>query len=339
MRILITGATGLLGSHVAERLRTAGADVVALVRNRSDTRHLESIGVELRRGDLTRPESLRSAVRGCTGLVHSAAIIVAGVPWDEYRRVNARATADLLRAAAAAGVARAVHISSVAVYGGAEVAHRAPVDEDDPLDIEQAEGEFYARSKRQADAIAREFQRRGDLEVAVLRPALLYGERDRVVIPRLMKLFKLPVVPLVGRGEAELPLAYAGNAADAVRLALEHSRAAGGTFNLASDFPITQRRLFSLLAWELGRRRLFAPIPRALLAGLARTLEATTGLFTDRPPFLNRRNVSFMGAGNPFDSSRARDLLGWEPRVPHEEAVARSVRWFLSRSNLRGSTP
>ncbi len=326
MRVFITGASGLLGSHVAERLRSEGQDVVALVRQTSDTSFLDSIGVKLREAPLTDVDALAGAIADSDAVVHAAAIVVADATWQTYREVNVGGTMAVLEAAVRAGARRVVHVSSVAVYGGAEVAGLAPVTEDMPLDLPLADGEFYARSKRLAEEAAWRFQREGSLEVSVVRPALMYGERDRVAIPRLLRVLNSPLVPLVGGGQSELPLVHAANVADAIFLALTSERAAGEAFNLATDFPITQRQLFELLARQLGKRPVFVPVPYIAVYGLAAAVESLTRLLSDRPPFLNRRNVSFMGAGNPFDSSRAREVLGWKPRLGHEEGVQRSLR-------------
>ncbi len=330
MRVFLTGATGLVGSHVAERLRDEGHDVMALVRAGSDTGFLESIGAELHVGDITEAESMTGAMAGCDGLVHSAAVVVGRVPWERYLELNVKATERVLEAAAAAGLRRAVHVSSVAVYGGAGVMRRAPVTEDTPLDLPLSDTEFYARSKRLAEEAAWRFQREGRLEVVVARPALVYGERDRVAVPRLVRALSFPVVPLVGGGRSRLPMVYAGNAASAIVRMLLSARAPGRAYNLATDFPITQRDIFHLFSKQLGRRPLFVWVPYKAMLSLAWMFERITQAVSNRPPFVNRRNVSFIGGGNPFDSSRAREELAWKPEVSHEEGVRRAVDWYLA---------
>ena len=114
---LITGATGLLGSHIAEQLRAAGQPVRALVRPNSDTRFMDSLGVEKVLGDITDPASLAEAFKGVTTVYHSAAQVGDWGPWDRYVAVTIEGTRNMLAAAKAAGVGRFLHVSSISAYG------------------------------------------------------------------------------------------------------------------------------------------------------------------------------------------------------------------------------
>ncbi len=330
MKVFLTGGTGLLGSHVAERLIREGHSVRALVRPGSVDEHLRSLDLECWPGDITEARTLAGAMSGCEGLVHAGALVVAKETWDAYRRANIIGTENVLAAAAGQGVRRAVHVSTVAVYGGAEVSRRTNVDEDAPTDTPLPPGEFYGRSKRGAEEVAWRFQREGRLEVTAVRPDVIYGERDRVVIPKLARSLSLPVTFTVGSGRKELPLVYAGNVAQGIARALTSESAPGRVYNLATDFPITQRQFFNLISRELGRRRARLQIPYALAYGVALAIELGA-LLTNRRPLLSRRHVSFMGRGNPFVSDRAREELGWDPEVTHEEAVRHAMEWYMSR--------
>ena len=134
MKVFLTGGTGLLGSHVAERLIREGHSVRALVRPGSVDEHLRSLDLACWPGDITEARTLAGAMAGCEGLVHAGALVVAESTWDAYRRANIIGTENVLAAAAGQGVRRAVHVSTVAVYGGAEVSRRTNVDEDAPTD-------------------------------------------------------------------------------------------------------------------------------------------------------------------------------------------------------------
>ncbi len=329
MQVFLTGGTGLVGSHVAERLVREGHAVRALVRRAAEATHLQSLGAELVVGDVTDASTLAGVMGGCVGLVHSAAAVTVNAPWEVYQRVNVDGTANVLGAAARQGVRRAVHVSTVAVYGGAEVARRERVDESTPTDSHLGPEVFYGRSKRGAEEAARRVEREGPLEVTMVRPDVIYGERDRAALPRLVRYASLPVVLLVGDGRSELPLVYAGNVAQGIVRALTSPRAAGRVYNLANDFPIQQREFFELLAHHLGRRPRFLPIPMAVATGLAGGVEALTRLRGARRPVVSRRHIAFMGRGNPFVSERAKAELPWEPEVTHEDGVRRSVEWYL----------
>jgi nucleoside-diphosphate-sugar epimerase len=206
VKVFLTGGTGLVGSHVAEHLARAGHEVRALVRPGTDAAFLGSLDAELREGDITEPGSLAGALRGCDAVVHAAAAITARAPWELFRRVNVRGTESVLAAAVDQGVPRAVHVSSVAVYGGDEIVLRGGVDEDASMSRPLPPGELYGRSKREAEEVALRFQREARLEVTLVRPDVIYGERDRVVIPIFARYLSAPVVPTVGGGHKELPL-------------------------------------------------------------------------------------------------------------------------------------
>ena len=329
MRVFLTGATGLVGSHVAERLVRDGHEVKALVRPGAELEFLRSLGAELVSGDITDRDALVEAMSGCDGVVHSAALIVGDVPWEDYRRVNVDGTQHVLEAAAQGGARRAVHVSTVAVYGGSEISRQKRVDEDHPTDGPLPPGEFYGRSKRGAEEVALSFQAEGRLEVTIVRPDVVYGERDRVLIPRLARYLRSPLAFTVGLGHKELPLVYAGNIADAITRALTSPRAPGRVYNLANDFPISQRKFFSLIAARLPGPKLLLPLPYLLAYGAAAAIELAARMRSARPA-TSRRHVAFMGRGNPFVSDRAREELGWEPAVEHVEGVRRAMAWFQS---------
>lgn len=340
MSVFLTGGTGLIGSHVAERLIRDGHQVRALVRPDGDAGFLRRLGAEIWPGDVTRPDSLASALDGCEGLVHAAAIVVARASEEAYRRVNIGGTEAMLETAARAGVRRAVHVSSVAVYGGPRALARGSIDETAPTDDPLPAGEYYARSKRESEAVAWRYAADSPVEVVVVRPDVVYGERDRAVIPRLVRYLDRSIAFTVGEGDRTLPVVYAGNVADGIARALVTRGAAGRAYNLANDFPVTQRRFFELVAAALGRRPHFVALPYRLADVAAALAEAIARIPGRGPaPALNRRRVAFLGLGNPFVSERARSELGWSPSVDHSEGVRRAVAWHRADGSLRIPDP
>lgn len=331
MRVFLTGGTGLLGSHVAERLVREGHEVRALVRPGSDARFLSELGCRLCTGDVTDPESLARGVAEADGVVHAAAIVVSDAGGEEYERVNVGGTENVLRVAADRGLRRVVHVSSVAVYGGAAAIRGGGIDETAPRDTPLPPGEVYARSKRAAERVVWEFAARAPTpEVVVVRPDVVYGERDRAVIPRVVRALKGPAAFLIGTGRRALPLVYAGNVADGIVRALSRPGVGGRAYNLTRDFPITQRQFFGYAVRALGRRPVFVPVPYPLAYALAWAAEALAGARGAGAPALTRRRVAFFRSGNPFECERAVRELGWGPSVPHREAVRRAVEWHLA---------
>jgi nucleoside-diphosphate-sugar epimerase len=320
MRVFLTGGTGLLGSHLAHELRSHGHEVVAMHRRGADTLCLEETECELVEGDIRDDaETLSPLMGGCSHVVHGAALVYADGAWPRIRAVNVDGTRNVLTAARLAGVHHAVHISSVAVYGDVP----APVDESTPIDSDLPPGDLYARSKREAEEVARGIEEKRGFPVTILRPAAVYGERDRLMAPALERILRLPLVPLLGPAENTLPVVYAGNVAVAIRLALGAERG-GTTYDVAYDEPLTQRQLMEWMATGLGLTPRFFTLPAALIRGGAGML-AQLGIGTPGAKHLPINRLTKLALEpNPFSSERIRNELGWSPPYGHQEALART---------------
>jgi nucleoside-diphosphate-sugar epimerase len=219
--------------------------VRALVRAESDTRHLERIGCDLVLGDLEEPRGFRGAADGCPTAVHAAALVAAREPWDRYRRVNVEGTRHAVTECLRGGVDRFVHLSSVAVYGHPRDHGPTGIDETSPTDRPVPETAHYGRSKRAAEEVVRSIAG-GEMDWVLLRPCVVMGERDRTFTPRVARLARQPLIPLVGGGGNDLALVYAGSVAEAAWLAAGRSGAANRAFNVTDDGELTQRRLLEM---------------------------------------------------------------------------------------------
>lgn len=333
MRVFVTGASGLIGSHLASELVDRGHEVVALCRGGSDTSFLDRIGCRIVRGDVRAgAERMAPSMAGCDRVVHTAAQVYAGGSWPKVRESNVDGTRNVLTAARLSGAEHVVHVSTVAVYGRA-----APkTDEDAPIDTPIPPGDLYARSKREAEAVARGIEERRGLPVTIVRPAAVYGERDRLMAPALAALLRWPVVALLGPGHNTLPVVYAGNVATAIRRTLEKC-AGGDTYNVSLDHPLTQRALFDGLARGLGKKPRFVSLPTELVRTVGGFL-ARVGVKAPGAQHLPLERVIELGLGeNPFPSRLIRDTLGWDPPYSHDEALERTGRWLRARP--AGSTP
>jgi nucleoside-diphosphate-sugar epimerase len=328
LRIFLTGGTGLIGSHVAERLRRRGDDVVALVREDSDTRFLVQIGCTLARGDVRdSPEHLARALEGADAVVHAAALVYARESWPKVRAVNVDGTAYVLEAAGQAGIRAAVHVSSVAVYGPV----RGPVDEDTPTDTPLSPTDLYARSKREAESAARWAAAEGGVRLTLLRPSAVYGERDRLFAPRVARIVRMPVVPVVGGGRNLLPVVYAGNVAAAVERCLDRpAETSLRIFDLGLDHPLTQRGLLEGMARALGLEPRILSVP-ARLVRTAAELGTRLGLTVPGAGDLSlSRFTRLTLEDNPYPSRRIRRDLDWHPPFGHDEGLARTAEWLAT---------
>src|SRR5688572_1430960 len=182
MRIFLTGGTGLLGSHVAEAAVLASHAVRALARPPADVRHLRALGVEIVVGDLCDAASpLADSMRGCEVVIHSAARVGDWGTWPQFLEETVEASRRVYDAAVAAGVPRAVHISSVAVYGKKLPLAGEVVESQGPLPPgEMPRWYFYGRAKSLAESLATRYHAEGRIAMSVVRPGWIYGPRDRV---------------------------------------------------------------------------------------------------------------------------------------------------------------
>jgi nucleoside-diphosphate-sugar epimerase len=326
-RALVTGATGLVGSHIVERLLEDGWRVSALVRDPSAANWLADAGAELARGDLANAESLRAAMAGCDVVFHCAALIAASGDWASFQRANIDGTRAVIEATASAG-ARLVHTSSVAVYGSAARYRAAPTDESTPL-APLAEHSYYARSKREAEQIVLDAHAVGDLWTTAIRPPMIYGKRDRQLVPRFARVMRTGFFPLFAHGRSTFSLVHASAVADGAVRAARCDAAGGRTFNLANDFPVTVADMVQLAANGLGRRVRGVNIPlrlaRASFAALAAAARvANQEAMAEQLP----GTVDTLSRDNPFTSERARRELGWSPTMRPEVGIPEAFAWY-----------
>jgi 2-alkyl-3-oxoalkanoate reductase len=330
-RALVTGATGLVGSHIVEQLVRDGWSVRGLARSDASRTAVRALGAEPVAGDVLQADTLIAASAGVDAIFHTAAAITQGGGWESYRALNIDGTAAVIAATERSG-ARLLHLSSVAVYGsaGRYNATGEKTSEDTPLGA-LADRSYYARSKRESEAMVMEAHRAGRIWATAVRPSVIYGPRDRQFVPRMAQALRLGVMPIVGGGRSTLAVVHAANVADGAIRAAGSERAGGRAYNLANDFDVTVRDFFRLAGEGLARSIRFVPVPlwlaRAGLRGF-RVVDrlAMGGKFA----VASEGSLSFMSRDNPFTSDRARRELGWSPRVTPDEGVPAAFRWWAT---------
>jgi nucleoside-diphosphate-sugar epimerase len=334
MRVLVTGATGLIGRHVVERLVADGLRVTALIR--PGTSPLEEWGaaVETVTGDVTDGGSLDAAVQGQDCVVHAAGIAGDGAPRAQLERVLVDGTAHTL-AAAAGLVPRFVHISSVAVYDHPD----RPVVEDDGFARHTPPWNHYSRAKIAAERLVWSAHRAGAFSATVLRPSIVLGLGDRSTTPRILRLLRstLANFALINGGAGPIPCVTASDLAEAVARVIATAGSAGRAYNLSGQETLTLSTLLRLHAEASRLRMPRRPVsPRVAVAG-ATAVEFWYRLTGAGPPPLSRFLVWIAGAACRVDSSRAAQELSWEGRTPYDRAVGEAVTW--DRTRREGSSP
>jgi len=326
---LVTGATGLVGSHIVERLLQDGWTVRALVRSPSPW--LESLAVESRQGDVLDADSFSRAATGCDVIFHTAAAITPSGGWEAFRRLNVDGTQTAIGAAERSG-ARLLQLSSVAVYGP-DARYRPTGEktgEDMPL-TPLPDRAYYARSKRESEELVLAAHAAGRIWATAVRPDVIYGCRDRQFVPRMARIIRRGVAPIIGDGHTTLALVHASSVADGAVRAAMSERAGGRVYNLANDFDVTVRQFFTWGAEGLGRRVRLLSIPKPMaqtaFAVLVYALKIATA---GRLSVLSSGSLDFLTRDNPFTSERARAELGWSPTVRPERGVPEAFRWWLN---------
>lgn len=328
-RILITGATGFVGSHIAQTCAERGIAVSTIARPTSDISFLQKLGVTIHRGDLTDIDVIRHAVEDADAIVHSAAKVGDWGPVEEYRKVNVEALRHLLEACRSDRLQRFVHISSLGVY---EARHHYGTDESEPLPIRHMDG--YTQTKVEAEHLALDAHRLQGLQVVVLRPGFVYGPRDRTVLPRLVEKLRNGVVQYLGDGKQAMNTIYVGNLVDAVLIALDKPEAVGQIYNLTDGEHVSKRRFFETIADGLGLPRPVKSKPLWLAKLASRIMEwRARRRRAKQPPRLTQATVKFLGLNLEFSIEKAKRELGYCPRVGFDEGMKQTLEWYKSASS------
>jgi nucleoside-diphosphate-sugar epimerase len=320
MKVLLTGASGFVGSHVLDLLLARGIPTAVLLRQTSNLRFIQArlSRAETRLGAVTEPKSLCAAVGGLTHVIHCAGSTKA-VRAAEFHEVNCLGTRHLVDAINQSGgqVRRLVFISSLAAAGPAPAS--APSREDAAPRPVSA----YGQSKLAAEQAIREGCR---AEFVILRPPGVYGPRDAEFL-KLFKAVKAHLCPVFGGGRA-FSLVFVRDLAEAVLACLAHPAAAGGTYNVAHPEPVTAASMAREIAAQMKTWTLSVPLPVQALYPVCLAQEGLARLM-GRASVLNRHKYAELrAAGWVCDSSRLQRELGVGSATTLAAGVAETLAWY-----------
>jgi len=318
-RILITGVSGFIGTHVARRLRQEGQPAVrGMARDPAKARDLAGEGVEIVRGDMTDAASLQRAVRDCSLVIHAAAQVSSVPERKAFEQTNVAGTESLLRVCAAAGVRRFVHLSSIAVFG---LAPSGEVTDDSPRRLC---GDPYCDTKLESEEVVFRYHREGRLPVTILRPSAVYGPGSThwTVIP--IKRIKKGKMFVFNGGRGMLNYVYIDNLVDAILLAARDDRALGEAF-IVNDGACTFREYYDAHARMAGKNGVRSmPLWAAHLWVRYRNLIAA---LRGEPYRIHPNGLGFLVATAVFHQTRLEQNLGHRTRVSLEEGLKRTETW------------
>lgn len=324
---IITGATGLVGSHIAQQLCQTGDLVRALVRSTSDTRFLQTLPVEIVVTDLQKLDNSIRALDNAGTIYHCAAFVRDWGNWKEFYEGTVETTRQLVEACRLVRAGRFVHVSSVSVFGNPPQS-AGLITEDSPTGKYLWCGDHYGRAKILAEEVVRTY---GDY--SIIRPSWIYGPRDLNSLPRVIAALRHRRAKLIGQGDNLLNLVHAADVARGAILAGQSPRARGQVFHMCSPGEITQREFFDLLSDQLGLPRVHQRVPFWLAWRAASVLELLYRLAGSKsPPPVTRRAILMLSRPNRFSIAKAEDELGWRPSIPATEGLREALDWSIKHA-------
>lgn len=323
MHALVTGATGFLGLYIVEQLVARGERVRALVRN--PTPNLERLGVEIVRGDITDRRAVVSACEGIDTVFHVAAVAGIWGPWDYFYSINTLGTKYVLDGCHEHHVGQMVFTSSPSVtFDGSE---QAGVDESAPYPERWLA--HYPHTKAIAEQAVLAAHEPGRLATCALRPHLIWGPRDRHLIPRLISRAKAGQLRCVGNGHNLIDMVYVENAAEAHLLAADalakpDSPAGGKAYFITQGEPVNCWEWINDLLALAGQPPVHKSISLTAAWAIGAALEiAHSALRIKSEPRMTRFLAAQLGRHHYFDITAARRDLGYSPRISTAEGMRR----------------
>jgi len=328
-RILVTGATGFIGSKLVETLVADGYHVKVLIRRPSAVSVPEKLSVEVEYGDVRNSESVERAVKDVDIVYHLAAIRGEKLlPRERYWDINVKGTKNILEASYKAGIEKFVYCSTEGVLGWF---NNPPADESWPY---KPIGMYHV-TKAEAEKLVKRYMYEKQLPATIIRPVIAYGPTDRGIIFKIARLIKKGMFVFLGHGDFKLHLVYIDNLIQGLQLAGERKCSIGQTYIIADEKPIIFDRLIQIIAETLNVQipKIHVPIWSAKLVGLMleNTYKALLSLgikkFGD-DPILTPMKVDILSKERFYNISKAKRELGYTPTTDTEKGIFFTVEWY-----------
>lgn len=320
MTTLVTGAAGFIGSHAIQELRRQGMPARALVRQESQAAPLKDLGAEVVVGDVRNPAVVRDAVRGTQAVLHCAAAVGHHYTKEEIYAINLDGVRNVLEALREAGAGRMVLVSSINVLGSRNLDN---ANED--VDCRFAK-DPHADVKIEAERLALDYQRRHGVDVVIVRPGLIYGVGEKN-IPRLLDAIARGKFRYLGSRDHVVPMVHIDDVVQALLLAAEKPQAKGRVYHITDGSRTTIGELVDYLSELSHAPRPEKVLPLAIPKTACFVFEWLQRLrLRSKPGPINRVGLRFLGTSRSIDISRARNELGYEPRVSFREGMAATVQ-------------
>lgn len=322
--IFVTGGTGFLGGALVKRLSDDGHRVRVLARDPARAGYIRDLpGVELIPGEMTEPHSVTNALSGCDLVFHVAAATNGSQALQ--RHTNVEGTRCVVKAAAATGVARFVHVSTVAVYG---YARAGIIRESDPM---TPGNEPYSTTKAEAERVVQEIAVAHGMPYSIIRPAMIYGPRSGMWTEKVFRLAALRPTPFIGDGSGSAYPIYVDDVVDLMCVLGTHPAAVGEAFNCAPDPSPTWHDFLGGYAKLAGHQSWFH-ILFWLVYPVARLISALAPSQTELKEAAHV--IKMLQQQKTYSMAKARDRLGWSPQVALDDGITQSAAWLYEIGRL-----
>lgn len=331
MKVAVTGGTGFIGGKLAEKLSADGFSLKCLIRKKSDSSRLRSLGAELVFGDLQDEDSLRSFPEGCDCVFHVASMVSDWGRREDFFRQNVEATKTLLDASREAGVSRFVYMSSSTVVWNASLFGTPDIrDIDETYPYPRSYSDSYNETKAVSEKLVIEYNGNGGLETVAVRPSNVWGAGDTVILPRIVDACLKGVLVNMGFNKKTVSPCHVLNLVHATALCATAPRAAGNVYFVNDGKSMDNARFVADQLASMGIKwKPRVTVPYALGYALAFVLEKIYGIAgSEKPPVLTRFAVAALSKSRTYSVRKAERDLGYEPVCGYEEGMEELSRWI-----------
>jgi len=323
LKVLITGASGFLGGHLTELLTAKDLEVVAMVRNTSNTSLLDQLGLEKRVADLTDPQSLSHAVRGVDAVIHLAAYYTFHGKKELYDLVTVQGTRSILDACMKERVTRFIYCSSTEAVGAV---NEIPAHEDHPPNPQYE----YGRSKLRAEQVVREYESK--LQTTIVRPSGIYGPRnlDDIAYFFITSYAKntLPTRILIEHGTSFVQFVHVKDAVQGIYLTLTNSNSIGKTYFISEAKWHTYREVYEIISSITGRRPPKFSVPGYAAKTLMYPIHILQSVFGEWSFLWDPKTVDAVTANRAYSIEKAKSELGYSPNYSLETGLDETIQWY-----------
>ena len=346
--ILITGANGFIGSHIAEKFVHEGQHVICLVREESDLSNIKHLNIELRYGDIRNVEGLQEQLEGIDFIIHNAAYVKDWGDWKTFEEINIKGTLNILQACLDNGIKNIIMTGSISSYGE-ENSTKVKNENDEfnshyPYSLDRVfpcKMNYYRDSKAIATKVAVKFAENKNINLTILEPVWVYGEREfNTGFYEYVKDVKngLPFVPGLKKSKKnkknKFHMIYAGDVARAYFLAYEKKLKGVNRIIIGNDKAEYMENTYNLFCKEAGLKK---PnnLPKWLLYPIAFKLELFYTIFKAKdPPFLTRARLNMFYDNIEYSTEKAQKILSFKNEFSLEEGIKRTVKWYKDNGYL-----